>query len=322
MSKYPVPAKIRGDLKSVEAQLASVVDDAGGALSEACASTLRAGGKRLRPALVLVCGTAGTYDLAALTPHAIAVELIHMASLVHDDILDGAPTRRGLPSVHAVWGEAIAVAAGDFLFSKAFEILAASGVDEAAAVLAAAGLDLTVGELMQREGAGRVDVRRTDYLERIKAKTASLFRASCVLGALAAEASRETRAALARYGEHLGMAFQIYDDVLDVCGESEILGKAVGADFRDGTVTLPMMLAVEQLGQDEWLRDTIGDPHGGEEKVSAALALMASTDAAARAKEAARAYVTSAVEAVSGLESARLRRTLTNIGNYVIQRYD
>lgn len=319
---YPVSAEIRSDLKKVEAELADVVSLAHGELREACLWTLEAGGKRLRPALVLVCGKAGTYDLEALMPHAVAVELVHMASLVHDDILDGAPSRRGRSTVHSRWGLTMGTAAGDFLFSKSFEVLSGSRPDGASSILAQTALDLTVGELLQRAGAGRVGVERSEYLERIRAKTASLFRASCILGALASGAGHQTADALAAYGEKLGMAFQIYDDVLDVCGESDVLGKAVGADFRDGTVTLPMMLAVEQLGSAEWLRDTMSEPLGDESKIAAALATIASTDAGRRAKETAAGYVAAAVEAVGDLEPRALRRTLADIGNYVIQRYD
>lgn len=320
-SKYPVPAHVRRDLRRVEARLAEVAAEAEAPLRAACDSTLKAGGKRLRPALVLVCGTTGKYDLARLMPHAVAVELVHMASLVHDDILDDAPMRRGLPSVHARWGTTIGVAAGDFLFSKAFEVLASSGLEGAPEVLAETSLDLTEGELMQRAGKDRVDVRRDEYLARVRAKTASLFRTSCLLGALASRAPEQVVTQLAAYGEQLGMAFQIFDDVLDVAGTSDTLGKAVGADVRDGTMTLPMMLAVEELGDDAWLRRALGRSDG-EKAAADALAKIASTSACTRARGVARSYVGAAVAAISSLESTKLRATLTDIGNYVIARYD
>lgn len=319
--KYPISAAIRQDLKKVESQLDEVVSDAGGVLGEACASTLEAGGKRLRPALVLVAGTSGEYDLSSLAPHAVGVELVHMASLVHDDILDDAPTRRGRPSVHARWGEVMGIAAGDYLFSKAFDVLASSALEAGPSILAATSIDLTEGELIQRSGARRVDVAREEYLERIRKKTASLFGASCLLGALACGAPPSAVEALAGYGENLGMAFQVYDDVLDVAGESDVLGKAVGADIRDGTMTLPMMLAVEELDCDGWLSDAMAsdkDPVS----VTSALARIAGTNAICRSKEIARGYIASGIDLVSEIEPRSLRETLRDIGNYVVQRYD
>lgn len=319
--QYPISASTRRDLKSVEAHLERIASDAGGVLGEVCSSTLHAGGKRLRPALVLVSGQAGTYELDRLMPHAVAVELIHTASLVHDDILDEAPQRRGKPSVHARWGLTIGLASGDYLFSKAFEIVASSGLREAPSILAATAFDLTAGELMQRRGARRVDVPRGEYLERIGAKTASLFATSCRLGALASGTDDASTEALAAYGENLGLAFQVFDDVLDVAGETKLLGKTVGADLRDGTLTLPMMLAVEELGRADWLAAAFEQP-SDEKSIAAALDAIASTRASAVAKETARGYVSQALEAVGSLTSRPLRKVLSDIGNYVIERYD
>ncbi len=321
MPVYPLPSGIQHDLVEVERALAEVVSSCEGELRQACAATLEAGGKRLRPALVLVCGLAGEYDLEALMPPSIAVELVHMASLVHDDILDDAKTRRGRPSVHAKWGPRMGTATGDFLFSKSFEVLAPSAVKEATTILAGTSLELTLGELLQRRDARRIDVGREQYLARIRAKTASLFSASCRLGALATRAPAADVERLTTYGEQLGMAFQIYDDVLDVSGETEVLGKKVGADFRDGTITLPMMLAAEELGRRDWLVHAIGDGRPDEETIADALETIKATDAAGRAKEIARSYVDSAVLATDRLSSEGLQTILADIGNYVIERY-
>ncbi len=321
MSGYRLPFKINRDLTRVEKAMGEVVSSVSGPLHEPCLQTLAAGGKRLRPALVLVCGLAGSYRFESLLPHAIAVEFVHMASLVHDDVLDDARTRRGVASVQSKWGKRIATATGDFLFSKAFEILSRSGSPEACAVLAETSLQLTRGELLQRQGSRHLDVKLEEYLERIKAKTASLFRASCLLGAKASGAAGGDVEALSRYGEHLGIAFQIFDDVLDVSGDSDTLGKEIGADFRDGTLTLPMMLAVEQLGDDAWLRRAMAEDAAQGEHVRNALKTMAATSAAADSREVARSQVRLAVEAAEELESRSLRAILADIGNYVIERY-
>jgi len=188
VSTYPISKAIRRDLGRVEGELKRLAAEPQGVLADACGSTLAAGGKRLRPALVLLAGTAGSATLAELMPHCLAVELIHMASLVHDDILDDAPIRRGRPSVHAEWGETVGIAVGDYLFSKAFEVAAAAELPSAPSILAKTSVDLTEGELMQRRAACRADLARTEYLARIEKKTASLFEAACRLGALAGAA--------------------------------------------------------------------------------------------------------------------------------------
>ncbi len=318
-STYPISKAIRRDLGKVEEGLKRLAAEPDGVLADACGSTLAAGGKRLRPALVLLAGTAGSATLAELMPHCLAVELIHMASLVHDDILDDAPMRRGRPSVHAEWGVTVGIAVGDYLFSKAFEVAAAAELPSAPSILAKTSVDLTEGELMQRRAACRADLARTEYLARIEKKTASLFETACRLGALASAVPGPAADALAGYGLNLGMAFQIYDDVLDVAGESDVLGKAVGADLRDGTMTLPMMFAVEETGAVDWLRGALGVDSPGA--VADALAVIDRTSAAQRAKDVARDYVESAVGRIADLEPRGLRATLRDVGNYVIQRY-
>jgi geranylgeranyl pyrophosphate synthase len=199
--------------------------------------TVAAGGKRLRPLLVFVAGFDGPAD-PPLVRGAVAVELVHSATLVHDDVLDAAPLRRGRPTVFAQAGRAAATATGDLLFSRAFAELAANDSAEQLRVLSAASSALARGELVQREDAWRGDVTVERYLRRCELKTASLFAAACQLGALAAGAAE-----LGSYGRAVGVAFQILDDVLDVTGPVERTGKARGTDLLDGTVTLPLIVA-------------------------------------------------------------------------------
>ena len=216
-----------------------------GPLAGDASATLRAGGKRMRPMLVLLSAGPEGGDRAVRS--ATAVELVHMASLVHDDVLDRAPLRRGRPTVYAESGRARATDLGDALFAEAFGLLARAGDDEAVAVLSATTRDLVTGELVQRSQAGDMGLAEDDYLERCRLKTGSLFSASCALGALApSPEGGPDLESLAAFGGAIGLAFQMPDDVLDISGPEERTGKAPGTDLLDGTVTLPVIVAIER----------------------------------------------------------------------------
>jgi geranylgeranyl pyrophosphate synthase len=198
--------------------------------------TLAAGGKRLRPLLVLLC--AGEEGGEAAVRAAIAIELVHMATLVHDDVLDAAPLRRGQPTVAATSGRERASATGDLLFSRAFALLAEPPEPRAIGLLAAASVALARGELAQRRDAYDISISEDRYLERCRLKTGKLFECACLLGC--------DDTALGAFGAEVGLAFQLLDDVLDVSGPPERTGKARGTDLLDGTVTLPLILAAEK----------------------------------------------------------------------------
>jgi geranylgeranyl pyrophosphate synthase len=207
----------------------------GDALAGDAAMTLEAGGKRLRPMLVLLSG--GEEGGEEVVRAAAAIELIHMATLVHDDVLDAAPLRRGAPTVAATSGRARATATGDLLFSRAFALLAQPGDLRSVELLSAASVALARGELAQRNDAYDASVSEARYLERCRLKTATLFECACLLG-------RDDEA-VGAFGASIGLAFQLLDDVLDVTGPPERTGKARGTDLLDGTVTLPLILAAE-----------------------------------------------------------------------------
>jgi len=222
-------------LGEVEQLLREAISDHGELLRGDAAATLEAGGKRLRPMLVLLC--AGL-DRSVLALRAgAAIELIHMATLVHDDVLDAAPLRRGLPTVAATSGRRRAVATGDLLFSRAFDLLAEVDDSRSVALLADASVALARGELAQRRDAYDLAITEERYLERCRLKTARLFECACLLGS-GEESLRE-------FGVGVGLAFQLLDDVLDVSGPPERTGKARGTDLLDGTVTLPLIEAAE-----------------------------------------------------------------------------
>jgi geranylgeranyl pyrophosphate synthase len=226
-------------MAEVEERLARLSAGYGPRLGEEAEATLTAGGKRLRPILVLMAAGEGAGERAVRA--ASAVELVHMATLVHDDVLDGAPVRRGRPTVVARSGRDRAVGVGDLLFSRAFAELAVDGNEPVVAELSSASVALALGELAQRHDAYDTSITEERYLERCSLKTARLFESACRVGRLASgEPGTEE---LAAFGREIGLAFQLLDDVLDVTGPPERTGKARGTDLLDGTVTLPLILA-------------------------------------------------------------------------------
>ena len=235
-------AHVPGLMRDLEERLATVAQSHGATLGEHAGATIAAGGKRLRPLLVFVAAGPDPAGRDAALRAAVAVELVHSATLVHDDVLDAAVLRRGRPTVVASAGRSIATATGDLLFSRAFAELAGGGSVEPVRVLSDASSALVQGELLQREDAWKLQTTRERYLRRCDLKTARLFRAACELGALAGGGDV---ALLGEFGERIGLAFQLLDDVLDVSGPAERTGKHRGTDLLDGTVTLPLIIARE-----------------------------------------------------------------------------
>jgi geranylgeranyl pyrophosphate synthase len=226
-------------MAEVESRLAELSGGYGPRLGEEAEATLTAGGKRMRPLLVLMSAGEGAPDRAVRV--ATAVEMVHMATLVHDDVLDGAPVRRGRPTVVARSGRDRAVGVGDLLFSRAFAELAVEDGEAEVAELSSASVALALGELAQRHDAFDTSITEERYLERCSLKTARLFESACRLGRISS--GRPGTEELASFGREIGLAFQLLDDVLDVTGPPERTGKARGTDLLDGTVTLPLILA-------------------------------------------------------------------------------
>jgi geranylgeranyl pyrophosphate synthase len=232
-------------MESVEERLRRLSEGHGEALAADAEATLAAGGKRLRPMLVLLSAGPGAGEAAIRA--ATAIELVHMATLVHDDVLDAAPLRRGRPTVVARSGRRRALALGDLLFSRAFAELGRNGTGGQVELLSRASVALALGELAQRRDAFDVTISAQRYLERCELKTGRLFECACVIGRADGEqAGAGDRAALGAFGRAIGLAFQLLDDVLDVTGPPERTGKARGTDLLDGTVTLPFVLARER----------------------------------------------------------------------------
>ena len=303
-------------MERLELRLAELASGHGEALAGYAGATIAAGGKRLRPLLVMVaCGPpADARGSERLLRAAASVELIHSATLVHDDVLDAAPLRRGRPTVFAQGGRLMATATGDLLFAQAFAELARNGSADELRVLSDASSALARGELAQRADAWDAEVAVERYLERCDLKTARLFAAACELGALEAGAPREV---LRTFGRRVGLAFQLLDDVLDVSGPAERTGKHRGTDLLDGTVTLPLILArradPDLAGVD--LR-TVRTPAQAE----ALCDRVAATGALERARERALAMVGEAKAALPSLPEGQWG-ALELVADGVVDRY-
>jgi geranylgeranyl pyrophosphate synthase len=301
-------------MAEVEDRLAEVAVGHGPALGGEAEATLSAGGKRLRPLLVLMA--AGSTAAARAVRAAVAVELVHMATLVHDDVLDGAPVRRGRPTVVARAGRERALGVGDLLLSRAFAELAEEDGEREVAELSSASVALALGELTQRADTYDTTISEERYMWRCSLKTARLFEAACRAGRLASGAPGTEE--LAGFGREIGIAFQLLDDVLDVSGPPERTGKARGTDLLDGTVTLPLILARRRDPEIEGV-----ELRGIE---SAAAEALCNRIAASGALEEVRGRARAGIERAKRLLdadafSAEERQLLSLIADGVVERY-
>ena len=215
-------------------------------LSEQLSYVVKETGKGIRPALTLLSGKFFKYNLTYLLPMAVSVELMHTATLVHDDAIDKALTRRGQATINSIWGDEIAILMGDFLFAKAGEFVADTQTPRVIKLFSQTLGIISSGEINQFRGAFKLDQNREDYFQRIYGKTASLFSLATQSGAILSQAPEEAVAVMKEYGDNLGIAFQIVDDILDFTSTEEAMGKPVGSDLTQGTLTLPAMLVMER----------------------------------------------------------------------------
>ena len=301
-------------LYRVEERMSALADGHGQLLAHHARATILAGGKRLRPLLVCLASGIPVVESDGLVRAAVAVELVHAATLVHDDVLDGASLRRGRPTVVATGGRLMATATGDLLFSRAFAELAGGGEIEPIRALSRAVSGLAAGELMQREDAWNPAVTVARYFERCRLKTAVLFRGACELGALNGAGQM---ASLGRFGESIGLAFQLLDDILDVTGPPRRTGKPRGADLLDGTVTLPLILA--RAEDPDLARMDLRSVRTAEQ-AAAVCDRIAATSALEVARERALAMVISAKEGLPLLPDLQ-RAALELVADGVVERY-
>jgi geranylgeranyl pyrophosphate synthase len=285
------------------------------------ADLFEAGGKRLRPALVLLTAKCGRYDLEKLKPAAMAVEFTHAATLVHDDVIDRSAVRRGRPTVAAALGDEPAIVVGDFYFAKAYEQAARTDSIEVVGILARTVMEICAGEVRQQ--AIRYDYRTEvdEYMRRIEAKTATLLAACCDIGSVLAALPPQQRIALHTYGQMLGLAFQIADDVLDYLGSAGEIGKPIGHDIAEGFATLPLMLAKEDPDTASKLDRILSSGRKlTAQEAQHVVELVRGSNAPQQALDRAREYASIARESLDAVPESDARDALAALTDYVVIR--
>ncbi len=313
---------IWGSLDEVESRLLEVSTSQDSYMTQVAQHLLKAGGKRLRPLLALLAARFGSVQDHRAVEAAAAVELIHVGSLYHDDVIDEADTRRGGPSVNTNWNNTLAVLAGDFLISRASE-LASTHLDmESVRMLAMTYTELVEGQTLEFRLVGRLDHEIAAYRRVIDLKTASLIRTSVYIGARAAEASQEVVNALSLWAFELGRVFQIADDALDVVASTDLLGKPAGADLREGTFTLPVLLAASGNKGPRMIELLAHPPPYPEEAVAEAIATVAEGGYVDKALGVALGHAEVASGALADLPMTQTTEVLQRLGGFLIERVE
>ena len=313
---------IKGDLEVLEQGLQEAVTSTNDLVTEVGMHIVTSGGKRIRPALCLLSARGGrAFDLPHVLPLAEALELIHTASLVHDDVIDEADTRRGAATANARWNNQVAILSGDYIFARAFTLIAEEGYDPYVSKrLSDLVCNLSVGEIIQDHAVYQASRGMADYYERIQKKTADFLEICCELGAMVGGMDREEMKKLAEYGHCIGMAFQITDDLLDIEQTAETIGKPAGNDIRQGIVTLPVIRALETSPDAEKLERIVTDMEMTDEMVERALEIVKATDGVDFAKAKAVEYHARAKAALpEGLPDA-IREAYEMVADFIGDR--
>lgn len=313
---------IKGNLEVLEQGLQEAVTSTNDLVTEVGMHIVTSGGKRIRPALCLLSARGGrAFDLPHVLPLAEALELIHTASLVHDDVIDEADTRRGAATANARWNNQVAILSGDYIFARAFTLIAEEGYDPYVSKrLADLVCNLSVGEIIQDHAVYQASRGMADYYERIQKKTADFLEICCELGAMVGGMDREEMKKLAEYGHCIGMAFQITDDLLDIEQTAETIGKSAGNDIRQGIVTLPVIRALETSPDAEKLERIVTDMEMTDEMVERALEIVKATDGVDFAKAKADEYLARAKAALpEGLPDA-IREAYEMVADFIGDR--
>jgi octaprenyl-diphosphate synthase len=317
-----INALVAADLKEVNAVIMRMMESRVALIPQLAGHIIAAGGKRIRPVLTLasanLCGYGGRRHIEL----AACVEFIHTATLLHDDVVDESDLRRGLATANAVWGNKASVLVGDFLFSRAFQIMVADGSLKVLKILSDASAHIAEGEVHQLATANDTETSETAYLEVIKAKTATLFAAACHVGAVVAEKSDAIQEALEAYGQNLGIAFQLVDDALDYSAVESTLGKAVGDDFRDGKITLPIILAYRRGNEEErsFWRRTVEDMQQDDNDLEYASTLLRRHNALDDTIDRARHYGAIARDSLGIFPDSPAKQALTDVIDFAIER--
>jgi octaprenyl-diphosphate synthase len=316
-------ARVSDEVSEIETEIHASTHSKVELIRKVAKHTLDAGGKRLRPAFVMLAGKAidPNVDEVRLRKLGACMEIIHMATLVHDDVLDSAATRRGKPTAAAVFGNTAAIMSGDVFLAKAMLLLSADGDLEIIKTVSQAVCEIAEGEVFELEARGDFDIDEEHHLEILRMKTASFIRCCCEIGAIAAGATKAEREALAAYGHHTGMAFQIADDLLDYRGDKAKTGKPIATDFREGQATLPLI----------YLRAFLSEPEGqiarrrfggsvSDDEIRMICDWMHTRGAFEKCETAASKHLASAHQALNTLKGSVPKDMLSAVADYVLMR--
>lgn len=315
-------ALVASDMNGVNAVILERMQSKVALIPELAGHLIAGGGKRMRPMLTLASASLLGYPGTRHHKLAAAVEFIHTATLLHDDVVDGSGMRRGKRTANLIWGNAASVLVGDFLFARAFELMVEDGSLKVLKILSNASAVIAEGEVDQLTAQRRIETDEDQYLDIISAKTAALFAAACRVSPVVAEASEDSELALECYGKNLGIAFQLSDDVIDYASDSETMGKGVGDDFRDGKMTLPVILAYARGSADDraFWRAAIAGERVSDEDLVHAIRLLEETDALADTIERARQYGRRAIDALAIFPASKAKAALTEAAEFAVAR--
>ena len=315
-------ALVAADMNAVNAVILDRMQSKVALIPELAGHLIAGGGKRMRPMLTLASAALLDYPGSRHHKLAAAVEFIHTATLLHDDVVDGSGMRRGKRTANLIWGNPASVLVGDFLFSRAFELMVEDGSLKVLRILSNASAVISEGEVDQLTAQRQIGTDEDTYLRIIQAKTAALFAAACRIAPVVAEAGEEAEEALEAYGRNLGIAFQLVDDAIDYTSDVATSGKGLGDDFREGKMTLPIILAYARGSEEDrrfWQQAVSGE-RTSDDDLAHAIRLLRDTDAISDTLERARQYGRRALDALAGFPSSKAKAALTEAVEFAVAR--
>lgn len=312
--------EITSDLNKVEKELEKLVKVDDPILSQTCVYLLEAGGKRMRPGFTLLSGKFFEYNFEKILPVAMALEIIHMATLVHDDVVDASLTRRGRPTLAAGWGNTVSLATGDYLFAKALKLIVQIDDNEASRILADVCVQMCQGEIQQISCSYDVTQNYKQYYYRIQRKTALLISLCCKLGAMVSNANKRQIWLMSTYGHCLGIAFQIVDDILDISADPKVLGKPVGGDVRQGIITLPMIFAMNDSPEKNRIKELLAKESKTEDEVNEVVQLIKQSGGIEKSRKIVDLYIKKALKHLQELPNIPSRDALIELAKFVGER--
>ncbi len=310
---------VQEDLIVVEASLKSLDEVKSQDISELLNYSLSGGGKRIRPIIALLSAKFHEYDLERMIPLVTAVELMHLATLVHDDTIDDSPVRWGRPTVNSIWGVEQAVLLGDYLFAQAGRLVTATDNVRVIRMLSETLMVISSGEIIQARNAFNLDQSRQDYFRRVTSKTASLFTLASESGAVLSRAPERSIRDLRDYGHNIGVAFQVVDDILDFIGTEQEMGKPVASDLTQGTLTLPAMLLLEDYPEDNPVRLAFAEKDG-REHIARTIEMICNSTIIDRCFDVAADYRERACRCLDRFSDGATRQSLLDLTEFVVER--